>query len=182
MLSPRLERGLAGLQPAALPFTPREHAWTCPGSNRGPPPCRGGALPTALQAHTSGTRESNALHPGPKPGPVTVPDVPDCPSSRQSSPTAGPFVCHPLWSSQPSVPPAEVGGSQGRHDSNVRHAGLESAALTCLSYAPMKLALHAETPPGPGLGGRRSRLWCAYVRPLPRFGFSLAVTSMGRPT
>src|SRR5262245_33822829 len=42
------------------------------------------SIPTAPKVHASGTRESNALLLGPKPGPVTVPVVPDHPTVYHS--------------------------------------------------------------------------------------------------
>lgn len=60
-------------------------AWTCPDSNRGPLLCQSSALPAAPQAHESGTGESNPALPGPRPGPVTAPVVPDAGRHRAHS-------------------------------------------------------------------------------------------------
>jgi hypothetical protein len=98
-----------GLQPGALPPELDGHAWTWTRSNVLPPVGRG-ALPTELQAHTSGTGESNPTLPGPKPGPVTAPVVPDCPTPQRLSPSPHrALVCHPLWNSQHTAPPARRG-------------------------------------------------------------------------
>lgn len=63
---------------------------------------------------TSGTRESNAVCPGPKPGGLTVSLVPVRPaaSSREGDVTLV-LSCHPLWSSQYPVPPAVAGAYAG---------------------------------------------------------------------
>jgi hypothetical protein len=173
----------SGLQPDARPAELDGHEWSRGDSNPWPSVCQTDALPTELQPHASGTGESNPALPDPKSGPVTVPVVPEAPDTAACAAEPGVHVCHPLWSSQPSVPPAEVGGSQGRHDSNVRHAGLESAALTKLSYAPMELvALQRKRRPVPVWEGGVDAAGVRYGRRLrPRFGFSLAVCSTGRP-
>lgn len=77
--------------------------WTHRDSNPEPPPCRGGALPVAPQAHEPAA--SRSLGHGP---PATTPTVRDGgskgvsprPGRRWCRPPVGVFECHPLWSSQ----------------------------------------------------------------------------------
>lgn len=131
--------------------------WSRGDSNPWPSVCQTDALPSELQPHASGTGESNPAFPDPKSGPVTVPDAPDCPASRQRSPTAGPSYaihCGVVNYQRRSAPKRRA--KQGRQDSNLRHAVLETAALTVLSYTPMNLLCHNEN-------AARSLVWVGGV-------------------
>jgi hypothetical protein len=112
---------LRGIEPRSLPWQGSalplcyNRVWTRRELNPRPPPCRGGALPAAVQARASGTAESNRARPRPKRDPVTEPVVPDCPEAADASPSTVPqgVVCCPLWSYQDAGPRARR-GAHGR--------------------------------------------------------------------
>ena len=111
------------LFPLSLTGVPRR-AWTCGDSNPGPPPCRGGALPTALQAHPSGARESNSVCPAPKAGGSASSLAPNAPADgdRPGATTDGRL--HAIHCGL-----VKERRTQGWQDSNLQHPVLETGAL-----------------------------------------------------
>jgi hypothetical protein len=91
---------LPGFNRALLPSELGGHGWTCGDSNPGPSVCRTDALPTALQALTSGTGESNAVSSAPKADGSTSSLAPDwCPDRRHLRADGRVHLsCCPLWS------------------------------------------------------------------------------------
>jgi hypothetical protein len=114
-------------------------------------------------AHASGTGESNPMRPDPKSGPVTMPDAPERPALRCEGRPVMPstvefstFMCR------------QHAGALRRSD-RIRTCNrpLWGRLRYQLRHTPTGLGLKRETPPGPGLGGRRPRCCCGYVRHLP---------------
>lgn len=152
------------------------------------------SIPTAPTAHgswrrrdgrSSGVSRANVvsqIRPGHRAGRSRSPGRP-----TGFLPPAGPasFVCHPLWSSQPSTPfRAEYAqGEAGAAGFEPATGGFGGRCATRLRHTPVKVVvLQRKRRPIPGWVGGASAVCVRYRRRLPRLGLSLAVTSVGRPT
>jgi hypothetical protein len=157
--SPRIERRPLGLQPSALPVTPRGRAIRGPGGSRTRDlrPAEAARYQAALQARTSGTRESNAVSLAPKASGLTgslVPgrSGPDRRGCARPSPTFMPSTVEISGLRSPPRPEDRRGDTIRTCD-----ARLWRPVLYQLSYAPLWLccALNAKRRPAPVPGGRR---------------------------
>jgi hypothetical protein len=111
-----------------------------------------------------------------------VPVVPDCPASQQESADGRVFR-------MPSTVEFSTISPTGRSRGIAGATGFEPAASSFGDWRsdrtelrPYEVCLERRNAARSRSGRAAFALWCAYVRPSPRFGFSLAVTSMGRPT
>jgi hypothetical protein len=131
-------------------------------------------------AHTSGTGESNPARPGPKPGPVTEPVVPDPPAADAwVRPLAG--VLYAIRCGVDNHRSRRPRSGESRGD-RVRTCNLRfwRPLRYQLRHTPMQLP-DTKKPPFPGFGGRlRLRDLVRYLRHLPGL-CSTASLSAGRP-
>jgi hypothetical protein len=107
----------------------------------------------------SGTRESNAVSLTPKVSGLTVSLVPG--ATGDCAPVVS---CHPLWSSQRTIPPGEARGSTHRRKDSNPHEPLWRRP--CSRYiTPISCSSRTnKNRPVPSRGGRRGRVFSRYPR------------------